>query len=139
MSWSIGQVAGETGLPRDTLRYYEKIGLLPGIARDAGGRRCYGRRDLGRLRFIQRARKMGFSLAEIGKLLELRDGEIPRKSQARGLATEKLAQVEDRLGELELLRTELKLLINLCQSSPDGRCPIVDGLEVDGVERETNR
>lgn len=139
MSWSIGQVAGKTGLPRDTLRYYERIGLLPGIARDAGGRRRYGRRDLDRLRFVQRARKMNFSLTEIGKLLELRDGELPQKSQARSLAAEKLAEVEDRVAELELLRDELELLINLCRTSPDDRCPIVDGLGVDVPDTERNR
>jgi len=131
MSWSIGGIARETRLTPDTLRYYEKIGLLPGVARDSGGRRRYGQRDLDRLRFIQRARKMSFSLTEIGNLLELRDGRMPDKSQARRVAAAKLEQVEQRRAELELLRNELQLMINLCRNSADDDCPIIRGLETE--------
>ncbi len=69
---SIGETAQRTGLSADTLRYYEKIGLMPRVARDEGGRRRYESRDLARLRFIQRAQRCNFSLDEIRQLLEFR-------------------------------------------------------------------
>lgn len=127
MSRTIGEIARATGFSPDALRYYEKFGLLPDILRDAGGRRRYREHDLERLRFIKRAQKMNFTLSEIANLLDLRDGGTARKSKARQLANTKLAEVEQRLAELELLRNELRLLINLCQSSSDDRCPIVEG------------
>lgn len=127
MSRTIGEIARATGFSPDALRYYEKFGLLPDILRDAGGRRRYKERDLERLHFIKRAQKMNFTLSEIANLLDLRDSGTARKSKARQLANTKLAEVEQHLAELELLRNELRLLINLCQSSSDDRCPIVDG------------
>lgn len=128
MSLSIRQASAESGFSPDTLRYYEKIGLLPEVTRDDGGRRRYSRRDLDRLSFVRRARRMNFSLAEISELLKLRDGGLAKKAAARGLAETRLAEVENQLAELELLRNELQLLINLCQASGEEHCPIVDEL-----------
>ncbi|MDE2149348.1 MAG: MerR family transcriptional regulator [Gammaproteobacteria bacterium] len=125
--WSIGQLAARTGVSADTLRYYEKIGLLPRALRDAGGRRRYGVIDLARLRFIQRAQAMDFSLAEIRKLLALRARPQTARADARQLTAEKLAAVEVRLKSLRLLRNELKLLLNLCAGAEDG-CPILESM-----------
>ena len=69
---SIGEVSHRLAIPVDTLRYYEKIGLLPAIHRSPSGRRVYSSRDLSRLRFIRRAQAMSFSLAEIAQLLQMR-------------------------------------------------------------------
>ncbi len=120
-SFSIGEMATRLGMSTDTLRYYEKIGLLPRPLRDSGGRRRYVDADLARLLFIQRAQAMNFSLAEIGHLLQLRERPQKTRADVRHLAGEKLAQVELRLKSLRLLRNELRLLLNLCAGSDDGR------------------
>ncbi|WP_148862210.1 heavy metal-responsive transcriptional regulator [Marinobacter fonticola] len=128
---SIGEAARRTGLSVDTLRYYEKIQLMPRIARDTGGRRVYQEGDLSRLRFIQRAQRCHFSLAEIGELLSLRSSsEVPRP-QVQQLTEQKLEEIEARLGDLERLRHELKLLLNLCRGTEKG-CPIIDSLNTCG-------
>jgi len=126
----IGEVCRLTGLSADTLRYYERIGLLPNVNRTPSGIRVYGERDLSRLRFIQRAQKMNFSLDEIGKLLTMREDPQHARDHVRQLTARKLAEVEARLGELTLLRNELTLLVNLCRGSSEG-CPIIEGMEED--------
>ena len=126
--YKIGEVTGLLGISADTLRYYEKIKLLPPIHRASSGMRTYDDRDLSRLRFIQRAKSMNFSLEEIGKLLEMREGPQTARDEVRTLTTRKLAEVEDHLAGLETLRNELQLLVNLCQGSTDG-CPIIEELE----------
>ncbi len=130
--FSIGQVAARAGLSPDTLRYYEKLGLLGPVERSPAGRRCYRPRDLSRLQFIRRAQKMGFRLAEIGQLLQMRDDPQHARPQVRQLTAAKLAEVDERLAELTTLRNELQLLLNLCRGSADG-CPIIAGIE-DPVE-----
>ncbi len=127
---TIGQVAARTGLSADTLRYYERLGLIGPVARTPSGRRRYGARDLSRLRFIRRAQQMGFSLAEIGQLLQMRDDPQHARPQVRRLTAAKLAEVEARLTELTTLRDELRLLLNLCRGSADG-CPIIDGIDAE--------
>ncbi len=124
---SIGEMARETGLKPDTLRYYERIGLLPRVARDAGGRRRYQEADHSRLRFILRARAMDFSLEEIAALLQMREEPQRARAEVRALTRRKLEQVERRLESLELLRRELKLLLSLCRASEEG-CPIIEQL-----------
>lgn len=126
--FSIGEVAQRLGLSHDTLRYYEKIGLLPRVARDAGGRRRFDERDLSTLRFVRRAQAMNFSLEEIAQLLAMRENPRQARKDVRALARDKLAQTERRLGELQRLRDELRLLVNLCQCSVAG-CPIIETLE----------
>ncbi|HHH46742.1 MAG TPA: heavy metal-responsive transcriptional regulator [Thiotrichales bacterium] len=124
----IGEVCRLTGLSADTLRYYERIGLLPKVARTPSGIRIYDERDLSRLRFIQRAQKMNFSLEEIGQLLTMRENPQRARDAVRRLTARKLEEVEARLEELTLLRNELALLVNLCKGGGEG-CPIIEGLE----------
>lgn len=126
--YRIGEIVDLLGLSADTLRYYEKIGLLPKVARTASGIRQYDDRDISRLRFIQRAQKMDFSLAEIGGLLKMREDPQHARDEVRQLAAQKLAQVESHLVELDTLKNELTLLLNLCRTSEDG-CPIIEGIE----------
>ena len=125
---SIGELARESGLKPDTLRYYERIGLLPRVARDAGGRRRYQEADCSRLRFILRARAMDFSLEEIAALLQMREEPQRARAEVRALTRRKLEQVERRLESLDLLRRELQLLLSLCRASEEG-CPIIEQLE----------
>ena len=126
--YRIGDVTRMTGLSADTLRYYEKIGLMPKVARNASGVRVYDEQDLSRLRFIRRAQRMNFSLEEIGMLLRMRENPRHARDEVRQLTAHKLAEVERSLKELGLLRNELTLLLNLCRGSEDG-CPIIEGLE----------
>ena len=126
--YRIGAVTARLGLSADTLRYYEKIGLLCGVARDAAGIRRYNDKDLSRLRFIQRAQKMDFTLAEITDLLKMRENPQCARKAVRELTATKLAEVQARLKEITTLRNELCLLLNLCQASADG-CPIIENIE----------
>lgn len=123
----IGEVVKLIGLSADTLRYYEKLGLIkPG--RSATGLRFYTGRDLSSLRFIRRAKSMNFSLDEIAQLLEMRGDPQHARDEVRELAAQKLAALEGQLQQLDTLRRELTLLVNLCRGAEDG-CPIIEDLE----------
>jgi len=106
--YRIGQVANKLGLSVDTLRCYEKSGLLPPVARNGSGIRIYGEKDLSRLKFIQRAQKMDFSLAEIADLLEMREDPQHARDEVRAMAINKLEEAESRLEDLTLLDQEKK-------------------------------
>lgn len=126
-NYRIGDVVKLLALSADTLRYYEKISLLPPVNRNASGIRIYCDKDISRLKFIQRAQKMNFSLAEIGELLKMREDPQHARDDIRQLTAKKLSEVETHLEELSSLRSELQLLLNLCRGSEDG-CPIIEGL-----------
>ncbi|HHI92339.1 MAG TPA: heavy metal-responsive transcriptional regulator [Gammaproteobacteria bacterium] len=126
--YRIGDIGKQLGLTADTLRYYEKIGLLKNISRTASGIRTYSDKDISHLKFIQRAQKMNFSLAEIKDLLQMREDPQHARSEVRALSHRKLAEIETHLQDLTTLRNELALLVNLCTGSEDG-CPIIEGIE----------
>lgn len=125
---TIGEAARSLGVGVDTLRYYERIGLVPRPARTAGNARLYDEQDLSRLRFIRRAQKMDFSLEEIGLLLRMRADPANARDEVRTLTASKLRVIDARLGELTQLRDELRLLLNLCKAGGEG-CPILDELD----------
>jgi len=127
-TYRIKEVTERTGLSADTLRYYEKIKLLPKVQRNASGIRVYTDKDISRLRFIQRAQKMNFSLEEIRKLMSMRENPQKARKNVRTLTQQKLHEVEDHLKELTTLRNELTLLVNLCGASEDG-CPIIESMD----------
>lgn len=126
----IGEVVAELGISADTLRYYEKIKLMPQVQRNGARVRFYTDKNLSRLRFIKRAQKMGFSLEEIAQLLGFRENPQQAKPKVRELAYQKLEEIEHHLSELGTLRDELRLLTNLCGASAEG-CPILDKFEDD--------
>ncbi len=123
-NYHIGAIAHKLGLTPDTLRYYEKIGLLPRVSRNPSGIRLYNDKDVSRLKFIQRAQQMNFTLAEIASLLKMREAPQRARKQVRELTAKKLVEVEARVKELRTLQNELQLLINLCTGSKDS-CPII--------------
>jgi MerR family copper efflux transcriptional regulator len=127
-TYRIKEVTEVTGLSADTLRYYEKIKLLPKVQRNASGIRVYKDKDISRLRFIQRAQKMNFSLEEIKKLMSMRENPQKARKNARTLAQQKLTEVKEHLKDLTTLRNELTLLVNLCGASENG-CPIIESME----------
>ena len=126
--YRISIVTMKLGLSADTLRYYEKIGLLPKVTRGGSGARLYDDKDLSRLRFIRRAQRMNFTLAEIASLLKMREAPHKARRQARELTAQKLGEVEARLAELKTMRNELQLLINLCSGARRG-CPIIKKID----------
>ncbi len=127
-NYKIGDVSKLTDLTVDTLRYYEKCGLLAKVSRNQSGVRVYGEKELSSLRFIKRAQRMNFSLAEIKDLLQMRQDPQHAKDEVRQLTQIKFDAIEKHLQELTTLRNELKLLLNLCHSSQDG-CPIIDEID----------
>ena len=125
----IGKVVETMDISADTLRYYEKIALMPRVHRNNGGVRFYSDKDLSRLRFIRRAQKMGFSLKEIADLLNFRENPQKAKPRVRELAHHKLTEIEGHLAELSTLRDELRLLTNLCGGNSDSCCPILESFD----------
>lgn len=128
MEYTIGKAAIESGFSPDTLRYYERIRLLPPPARTAGGKRVYRERDLARLRFIQRAQAVGFSLDDIRKLLRFRENPARTGRAVREVAAAKHGQLKEKLDTLQAMEAELALLLSLCRGTPGG-CPILDSLD----------
>lgn len=127
----ISDAAEQTGASVDTLRYYEKIGLLPNIYRTAAGIRLYSDKDISRINFIKRAQRMNFSLEEVKDLLEMRTDPQRACTEVRQLTASKLRDIEARLEELTTLRNELQLLLNLCRAAEDG-CPIIEEFDDQG-------
>ncbi len=126
--YKISEVTRKTGLSADTLRYYEKIALLKKVNRNAAGVRLYSEKDLSRLRFIQRAKTMNFSLDEITQLLQMRENPARAKKDVRELTLNKLNEVKAHLKTLNTLHNELTLLVNLCTGSKNG-CPIIEKID----------
>jgi DNA-binding transcriptional MerR regulator len=127
-SYQIGELSSLLGLSADTLRYYEKIGLLPPVTRSASGLRLYDDKDVSRLNFIRRAQRMNFTLAEIARLMEMRENPQSARSEVRALMEKKLHDVEVHIEELNTLRREMRLLINLCHRAAGG-CPIIEDID----------
>jgi MerR family mercuric resistance operon transcriptional regulator len=126
----IGKVARNAGLAIDTVRYYEREGLLQKPARTASGYRHYTTDAVARLRFIRQAKELGFSLAEIKDLLALR--VTPGKSCAdvRAHAEHKIADVDRRIASLKRVRGALVTLASACTGrGPVSQCPILEALE----------
>lgn len=112
---TIGGLARLAGVGRETLRYYERIGLLPAPGRRKGGYRRYGAAEVARLRFIRRAVDLGFTLAETGELLALRAREGAPCAGVRSKAHAKLEAVEQKLLELTELRDAIAALVRACR------------------------
>jgi MerR family copper efflux transcriptional regulator len=124
---TIGLLAKHAGVNVDTIRYYERNGLIPKPIRRASGYREYETADVRRLRFIMRAKELGFALAEIGELLSLSADRNVAGVKRR--AEKRLEQVEHKIKELQRVRRGLKTLIHACPGHGDlERCPIVAAL-----------
>jgi Cu(I)-responsive transcriptional regulator len=128
MEASIGKASTLLGLSQDTLRYYEKIGLVPKASKNQSGRRNYSETDLARLRFVQRAQRVGFSLAEIGQLLKLRANPVKCSRAVRSIAQAKSDEMQRQMAELVQMQKELMTLLKQCTGDTD-HCPILEGLD----------
>jgi MerR family transcriptional regulator, copper efflux regulator len=127
MDLSIGNLARKAGVGIDTVRYYERNGLLAPSARLASGYRRYGDLELARLRFIRRAQKLGFTLKEIGSLLNL--SARRNVAQVKRTAQTKLEDVDARIADLRRVREGLAVLIEACPGHGQAsECPILRAL-----------
>lgn len=129
---NIGQLARQTGVPIDTVRYYERQQLLPAARRSPAGYRIFDQDAVRRLRFIRRAKTLGFTLEEIAGLLSLSSRRDQDMSDVRSAAAARLADVEQRLRELQRMRSALAQLIDACPGHGDlAACPIMAALQED--------
>jgi MerR family mercuric resistance operon transcriptional regulator len=127
---TIGGLSRRTGCNIETIRYYERIGLLPRARREGGGRfRRYDRDDVARLRFIRRARQLGFTLDEVRGLLRLAagDGENVR-AETRSLAAAHVADIRAKIADLQAMESVLSEAICECQAGRQSRCPLIEVL-----------
>jgi len=135
---TIGKAAGRAGLSIDTLRYYEREGLLPAPRRTASRYRLYDDAAIARLRFINRAKALGFTLAEIRELLELNDGGGRRQS-VRSIARARADEIARKIDELGRVRAMLEHLVGECDGHGKlAGCPIIEALLDDGDEQATD-
>jgi len=126
--YSRGQLATETGVKAETIRYYEKCGLLDAPDRSAGGHRIYSDVDARKLVFIRRCRELGFSLIEIEQLLGLADvGEKSCEQVQRSTQTH-LDDVQCKIRDLRKMERTLKDMINRCEENVSASCPIIESL-----------
>lgn len=134
---TIGQVAKEVGMSRDAIRIYERQGLIEEPERSTSGYRLYSDAVIARLRFIQRAKAMGFSLKEIGELLEIKRTAKNTCDQVRMEAKVKLKQIETKMTELQRLQNALKKLIRTCDDNKtNSHCPLLDALEQEDLKEK---
>jgi len=126
---TIGRLASAAGVNVETIRYYQRRGLLPEPPRPPGGQRRYPLAVLERLGFIRRAQQLGFSLEEVRRLLELSARQS--RDEVRGFAERKLEVTETRIAELQRIRERLAALIaESRRREPQAPCPIIEALRV---------
>ncbi|MEZ5652807.1 MAG: Cu(I)-responsive transcriptional regulator [Burkholderiaceae bacterium] len=126
---NIGEASKASGVSAKMIRYYEQSGLIPPAARSESSYRTYGHSDVHRLRFIRRARDMGFSVAEISNLLGLWNDRSRKSADVKRLAQAHLGQLEQRIESLRQMADTLQTLIDCCAGDKRPDCPILDNLE----------
>lgn len=124
----IGELASATATKVETVRYYEKIGLLALPARTSANYRAYGNEHLARLSFIRRARDLGFTLEAVRELLTLSDDKARSCEAVDSIARVHLADIERKISDLAALRTELDRVIGSCRKGTVGDCKIIESL-----------
>jgi MerR family mercuric resistance operon transcriptional regulator len=126
--YSRGQLAKSTGVKAETIRYYEKCGLLDAPARSAGGHRIYFEGHAVRLKFIRRCRELGFAISEIEGLLGLVSAGGKSCEQVRQKTAAHLTDVHDKITDLRKMERTLKGLVNQCDANVSADCPIIEAL-----------
>lgn len=126
-SFTVGRLAASAGVNVETIRYYQRRGLLPVPAASSGRARRYTKKDLQRLRFIKRAQRLGFALEEAAELMALSEGRSC--SVACGVAERRLADVEKKIADLAVMQDALRRLVGQCQANaPEAPCPLVEAI-----------
>jgi len=125
---SIGALSQDTGVNIETIRYYERVGVMPAPERTAGGFRKYREDHLKRLNFIRRGRELGFSLADLRELLRLVDGHAYTCAQVRTLTLRYLAETRRKIADLRRLARVMANMVAKCTGRRVPDCPIIDAL-----------
>ena len=126
--FNIGQAAAQSGVSAKMVRHYESLGLLPTVQRTDAGYRQYGEKEIHTLRFIHRARTLGFSMAEIAELLKLWQNKRRASADVKRIALAHVADLERRIAEMETMRQTLQQLAHCCQGNSRPDCPILSEL-----------
>ena len=129
----IGELSRRSGVNIETIRYYERIKMLPKPPRTASGRRSYGAMDVRILAFIRRARELGFSLNEIRALIRLGGPEKATCREVRAIAAHHLGDIRTKLGDLKKLERLLAKTVAQCSGTTAPHCPVLDILDVQRV------
>jgi len=127
----IGELSRQTGNNIETIRYYERIGLVPAPPRE-GRYRSYGAEDVGRLRFVWRARRLGFTLDEVRALLRLAKGGRTSCREVRSLAATHLADVKAKIADLRRMERVLADAVQACDTGKPAACPLIESLYASG-------
>ena len=125
---TIGEAASRSGMPPRTIRFYEDIGLIAAAERLENGYRAYDETDIHTLRFINRARSLGFSLKEVGALLSLYRDRRRASKDVKRLALAHIAVVDRKIAELTAIRSAITELAERCRGNDRPECPILDEL-----------
>jgi len=129
---NIGEAARASGVSAKMIRHYEEVGLMPHVARTEAGYRQYSARDVHTLRFIRRARDLGFSIAEIGQLVGLwQDRRRPSRS-VKALAETHIRELEQKAAHLLAMKATLEHLVHCCHGDERPECPILETLADEG-------
>ena len=125
---NIGEAAERSGVPAKTIRYYESIGLIAPAERSAGGYRVYDGREVETLRFVQRARSLGFSIEQVGELLALWRDRSRASADVKAMASAQVEAIDRKIAELQGMRDTLEHLMTRCHGDARPDCPILEDL-----------
>jgi Cu(I)-responsive transcriptional regulator len=125
---NIGEAASASGVSAKMVRHYEGVGLLPPVNRTASGYRQYSDKEVSTLRFIRHCRDLGFSLEQIGELLDLWQNRKRSSRQVKALAQAHIAELDAKLQELQEMRSTLEHLAHCCNGDDRPDCPIIESL-----------
>jgi MerR family transcriptional regulator, copper efflux regulator len=125
---NIGEAAQRSGVSAKMVRHYESLGLLPHVARTEAGYRQYGDKEVHTLRFIRRARDLGFSMAEIAELVKLWQNQRRSSASVKKIAATHLAALDAKMAEMAAMRKTLQHLVHCCSGDERPDCPIIDEL-----------
>ncbi len=128
MQMNIGQAARRSGVSAKMIRHYESLGLLKEARRTAAGYRIYDEADVHTLRFVRRARALGFSIEDIARLLGLWQNRRRSSADVRRIAQEHIAELDRKIDELQSMRRTLEQLVAHCHGDHRPECPILDDL-----------
>lgn len=136
---NIGEAAAQSGVPPKTIRYYEDIGLVALAPRAANGYRAYSDNDVHILRFVQRARSLGFSVNDCRQLLDLYRNPDRTSAEVKSLTMRRIADIDRKIKELAGVRTVLARLADSCHGDERPECPIIENLAEDHPQRGARR
>lgn len=128
MEWTIGGVARTAGVSVETVRYYEREGLIEQPPKPSGGHRRYPEATVGRIRFIRRAQELGFTLRQIHELIALQEAPAPDCTEVCRMAQVKIVAIDTKMRDLAKIRSALDGLIQVCGDRERG-CAILDSLQ----------